>query len=76
MATLNIKNFDDALYERLKARAARQRRSVSQEVAHLVAESLDRDAEASLLELEGLGKAIWKDQDAAAHVAAERDAWD
>jgi plasmid stability protein len=76
MATLNIKNFDDVLYERLKARAARRRRSVAQEVAHLVAESLDRDADASLLDLEGLGEALWKHSSAAAHVAAERDAWE
>ncbi|MDZ7753977.1 MAG: hypothetical protein U5S82_20595 [Gammaproteobacteria bacterium] len=32
MAILNIKNFPDDLYERLKEKAAGERRSVSQEV--------------------------------------------
>jgi plasmid stability protein len=29
MATLNVKNLPDALYEKLKARAKRERRSVA-----------------------------------------------
>lgn len=76
MATLHIKNFDDALYERLKARAAAQRRTVAHEVVHLIATSLDGDEEESLLDLEGLGESLWKQRDGAEHVAAERDARD
>jgi len=38
MATLNIKNFPDKLYRRLQARARQQRRSLSQEAAHILAE--------------------------------------
>lgn len=41
MAILNIKNFPDELYERLKERAAEERRSVSQEVIVLLEDLLD-----------------------------------
>jgi len=30
----------------------------------------------AILELRGLGKEIWRDVDAAEHVANERDSWD
>jgi len=76
MATLNIKNFDDALYERLKQRAAAQHRSVAQEVTHLLQAAVGAERRPSLLELEGLGRALWAGEDAAVHVARERDAWE
>lgn len=76
MATLNIKNFDDALYERLKRRAAAQHRSVAQEVTHLLQAAVGEERRPSLLELEGLGRVLWAGEDAAAHVARERDAWE
>ena len=75
MATLNIKNFDDALYERLKQRAAAQHRSVAQEVTHLLATAVGGKPRPSILELEGLGRALWQGESAAQHVARERDAW-
>ncbi len=34
MATLNIKNFPDDLYERLQERAQREHRSLAQQVIH------------------------------------------
>lgn len=75
MATLNVKNFPDALYRRLKAQARREHRSVAQELTHLLEEVL-RAPRTSITDLQGLGKELWTGTDAAAHVAAERDAWD
>jgi plasmid stability protein len=40
MAILNIKNFPDELYERLKERAREERRSVSQQVIILLEHAL------------------------------------
>jgi plasmid stability protein len=76
MATLNIKNLPDALYKRLQARARRQHRSVSQEVIHILTEVTERPQTLSILDLRGLGKELWSEIDAAAHVEAERRAWD
>ena len=76
MATLNVKNLPDALYKRLQARAKRDRRSVAQEVTHLLSEALDASKPLSILELQGLGKEYWRDIDAAAHVKRERASWD
>ncbi len=75
MATLNIKNMPDALYRKLQARAKRDRRSVAQEVTHLLSAALEASKPLSILELQGLGKEQWADVDAAAHVQRERDAW-
>lgn len=76
MATLNVKNMSDDLYRRLQDRAKREHRSVAQEVTHLLSTALDAGEPLSLLELRGLGKEHWAGQDAAAHVRAERKAWD
>jgi plasmid stability protein len=76
MATLNVKNLPDPLYKKLQARARRQRRSVAQEVIHLLTQAVEEPATQSILELRGLGKELWKDIDAAAHVNAERRSWD
>ncbi len=76
MATLHIKNLDDALYEKLKKRAEAQHRSVAQEVTHILSETLDGARKLSILELEGLGRELWAGRDAAEHVASERDSWD
>jgi plasmid stability protein len=76
MATLNIKNLDDELYRKLKERAEEQHRSIAQEVTHILAQTLHAAPPRSILELEGLGREVWAGVDAAAHVAAERDAWD
>jgi plasmid stability protein len=76
MATLNIKNVPDTLYRKLQARARRERRSVAQEVIHLLSGALEQPTPVSIRELRGLGKDAWRARDASAHVAAERDAWD
>ena len=75
MATLIVKNLPDSLYRKLKARAKRERRSVAQEVKVLLTEALDPTSPLSVLQLQGLGKEIWRDIDAEAHVAQERAAW-
>jgi len=73
---LNIKNLPDRLYKKLQARAKRERRSVAQEVTHLLDAALSSSEPVSALELRGLGKSLWSDVDAAAHVRRERSAWD
>lgn len=75
MATLNVKNFPDALYRKLKARAKRERRSVAQEVTTVLAHALEPPATLSILELQGLGKELWKGIDVASHVESERRSW-
>lgn len=76
MATLNVKNLPDDLYERLKQRAKRDRRSVAQEVILLLEDALQAKPPLSIMELQGLGAELWRGVDAAAHVEAERAAWD
>ncbi len=74
MATLNIKNFPEKLYRKLRARARREHRSVAQQVTHMLAKALDESEPLSILELRGLGKELWTD--AAKHVDVERRSWD
>lgn len=76
MATLNIKDFPGSLYKKLKERARRERRSMAQEVTHLLEKALEEPEPLSIVELEGLGEDLWRDEDAAAHVARERESWD
>ena len=75
MATLNIKNLPDALYKKLQARAKRERRSVAQEVTHLLSRAIEASKPLSILELRGLGKEHWQGVEATAHVQRERDSW-
>ena len=75
MAILNIKDLPDGLYKKLKARAKRERRSVTQEVTHLLSEALEAPKRSSVLELRGLGKELWL-VEAADHVKRERASWD
>src|SRR2546428_11895126 len=72
MAILNVKNLPDALYRKLRDRARRQHRSISQEVAHLLSQALDRETPLSILELKGLGKARWRGVAPAALVPRSR----
>ena len=76
MATLNIKNLPDALYRKLQARARRERRSVAQEVTHLLSSALEPPKPLSILDLQGLGKELWEGIDPAEHVRRERTSWD
>lgn len=79
MATLNIKNFPDRLYRLIKQGASRNRRSIAQEVVHLLDTAVTGMPRTSLLALEGLGKEIWRKaldgKDAADYIAEERDSW-
>jgi len=75
MATLNVKNLPDALYRKLRARASRQRRSVAQEVTQILSDVLEPER-FSILDLQGLGKDLWKTTDGAEHVERERSSWD
>jgi plasmid stability protein len=76
MATLNIKNLPDPLYESLKARARSRQRSIAQEVTHILSEVLADEEPLSILDLQGLGKELWARIDGAHHVAEERISWD
>ncbi|HMH49286.1 MAG TPA: Arc family DNA-binding protein [Candidatus Acidoferrum sp.] len=75
MAILNVKNVPDPLYLKLRERARRHHRSISQEVVHLLSQALEAETPLLLLELKGLGKARWRGLDPAAHVARERRSW-
>lgn len=75
MATLNVTNVPDALFEVLKARAEARHRSVAQEVIHILSEVLAQEPR-SILELEGLGKELWSGVDAARYIEEERASWD
>lgn len=75
MATLNVKNFPDDLYDRLKALAEAERRSVASEVIHLLERATEGSERLSILELRGLGKNLWIETSAEDHVRRERDAW-
>ena len=79
MATLNIKNFPERLYRRIKQRAGRNRRSIAQEVVHLLDGAVTEKPRESLLALEGLGKDVWQKalegKDAADYIGEERDSW-
>ena len=76
MATLNIKGLPDRLHRKLRARAKRNHRSISQEVTHLLTEVLEEPEPVSILDLQGLGKELWSDISASEHVESERGSWD
>jgi len=74
MSVLTV-NFPVRLYRELKARAKRERRSVSQEVVVLLTQALELRPRATLLDLRGLGKELRRDVDAGSHVENERKPW-
>ena len=76
VATLNVKNLPDRLYRKLQARAKRERRSVAQEIAHILSAVLESPTPLSILDLQGLGKEHWRDVEATRHVERERSSWD
>lgn len=76
MATLNVKQFPDDLYERIKQRAAVERRSTAGEITHLLEQAMVEASPLSILELRGLGKESWRGVSAADHVGEEREAWE
>ena len=76
MATLNIKNLPDRLYRKIRARATKEHRSIAQEVIHILSVATEDARPLSILELQGLGKEIWRGVNAVKHVKQERRAWD
>jgi plasmid stability protein len=56
MAILNIKSLPDDLYKKLQARAKRERRSVAQQVTHLLSEALEASEPLSRSEERRVGK--------------------
>lgn len=76
MATLNIKNFPDELYERLQKLAEQERRSVAQQAIHLVDEAIGPRRTLSIMDLDGLGKEVWEGVDASEYIKKERNSWD
>ncbi len=77
MAVLNVKNFPDELYGKLKQRAEREHRSLAQEIVHLLSRAVEPPNERlSWRDLEGLGKEIWEGIDPARYIDEERRSWD
>lgn len=76
MTIIDIGDLPDALYRRLQLRAAQQHRSIEQEVTHILEEALHEPEPLSILELQGLGKEVWKGIDAAEFVESVRRSWD
>ncbi len=71
-----LRGLPERLYRKLRARAKRNHRSMTQEVTHLLIQALDEPEPLSILELQGLGKELWADIDGAGYIDAERRAWD
>lgn len=76
MAILNIKNFPDPLYQKLRARAKRQHRSMAQEIIHLLSDAVETRKRLSILDLKGLGKEHLSGLNAREHIERERRSWD
>lgn len=76
MATLHVTGFPDELYDELKQRATRDRRSLAQEVIYLLERGVSDPQSLSIMDLGGLGKEIWQGIDAAEYIEQERRSWD
>ncbi len=76
MAVLNVKSVPDKLYRKLQARAKRERRSVAQEVVQILDQALTEPPRLSIMNLQGLGKDIWRNNDSDRYIKAERRSWD
>ncbi len=76
MAVLNVKSVPDKLYRKLQARAKRERRSVAQEVIQILDRALAEQPRLSIMDLQGLGKEIWRDVHSEQYIGTERRAWD
>jgi plasmid stability protein len=75
MATLYVRNFPTGLHRKLKARAKREHRSISQEVTVLLTQTLEPAPTVSILALRGLGKELWRGVDAGSYVKSARGTW-
>jgi len=75
MAVLNVKKVPDKLYKALRQRAEQDHRSIAQEVVHVLTQYLRASPRHSIMELQGLGKEVWKGIRVDRYLKAERDAW-
>lgn len=75
MATLNVKDFPDALYQKLKKQAKREGRSVASEVQVLLAEALLRPRKYTVNDFRGVGAEIWQGVDIQKFLDREREGW-
>jgi len=76
VATLNIKSFPDKLYTKLQKQAKHDRRSLAQEIIHILDLAISEPAQLSIMDMQGLGNEIWQGVDASKYIAKERQAWD
>jgi plasmid stability protein len=76
VAVLNVKSVPEKLYRKHQARAKRERRSVTQEVLEILNQALSESPHLSIMNLQGLGKDIWRGIDSDQYVEAKRRAWD
>jgi plasmid stability protein len=76
VAVLNVKSVPEKLYRKLQARAKRERRSMTQEVLEILNQALSESPHLSIMNLQGLGKDIWRGIDSDQYVEAKRRAWD
>ena len=75
MATLNVKNFPDGLYQKLKKQARREGRSVAAEAQILLAEALIRPRKYTVNDFRGVGAEIWRGVDVQKYLDREREGW-
>jgi hypothetical protein len=76
MATLNIKNFPDALYRQLKARAKSEGRSLSREVTMLLIRGVNQGPKKySIRDWPRLVGGVFRGVDVEKYIDDERNNW-
>ena len=76
MATLNIKNFPDGLYKRLKARAKKEGRSLSREVTMLLIRGVNQGPKKySIRDWPRLVGGVFRGVDVEKYIDDERNSW-
>jgi plasmid stability protein len=73
---LNIDDLPDAHFRKLRTRARRRGRSISQEAKRILEQALEERERLPLLELEGLGKVHLSGIEPANYVDVERRSWE
>ena len=75
MATLTVRNLDDAVYQRLKDQARHNQRSIEAEARVILAEGAKLDREAAIREMGAIRRSLEGRYtgDPTAEIRAERD---
>ncbi len=73
---MSTKPYQEILKRAQSELSAEEQNLLSAELAQSAAISNHNGKRRSLLELEGLGKEVWKGIDPDKYIAAERDSWD